>query len=80
MFDTTELIHAISGKSSFEEGSISIITLIEVLRGIEDEGKREKTMDLLQDSFQILDVNQEVVQAYMKLHFEMKRKRVPHLK
>lgn len=74
MLDTTELILAIRGKSGFEEGSISIVTLVEVLRGIEDEDKREKTMDLLQDAFQIFDVNQEVVKGYLKLHFEMRRK------
>ena len=74
MLDTTELIHAIRGRSGFDEGSISIMTLIEVLRGIEDEDKREKTMDLLQDAFEILDVNRDVAQAYLKLHFELKRK------
>ena len=74
IFDTTALIQAIRKKSRFEEGSISIITLIEVLRGIEDKQKREKTADLLQQSFEIEEVNREVAHAYLKLYFELKKK------
>jgi predicted nucleic acid-binding protein len=72
--DTTALIQAIRKKSDFEEGSISIITLIEVLRGIENSEKREKTFSLLQQAFEIVDVNRDVARAYLKLYFELKRK------
>jgi tRNA(fMet)-specific endonuclease VapC len=74
IFDTTALIQAIRKKTDFEEGSISIITLIEVLRGIEDGEKREKTAGLLEQAFEIVDVNREVARAYLKLYFELKRK------
>ena len=74
IFDTTALIQAVRKKSSFEEGSISIITLIEVLRGIEDEKKREKTAYLLQQAFEIVEVNRDVAHAYLKLYFELKKK------
>ncbi|HZW55321.1 MAG TPA: type II toxin-antitoxin system VapC family toxin [Nitrososphaerales archaeon] len=73
IFDITGLIQAIRKKSDFEEGSTSIITLIEVLRGIEDTNKREKTSSLLQQAFEIVDVNREVARAYLKLYFELKR-------
>jgi len=74
IFDTTAVIQAIRKKSDFEEGSISIITFIEVLRGIEDAEKREKTFSLLQQAFKIDDVNPRVARAYLKLYFELKRK------
>jgi predicted nucleic acid-binding protein len=74
IFDTTALIHAIRKKSDFEEGSISIISLIEVLRGIEDPGKRDKTFSLLQQAFEIIDVNQDVARAYLRLYFALKKK------
>ncbi len=74
IFDTTALIQAIRKKRDFEEGSISIITLIEVLRGIEDAEKREKTAGLLQQAFEIVDVDEDVAHAYLKLYFELSRK------
>jgi len=74
IFDTSALIQSIRRGSGFQEGSISVITLIEVLRGIEDEQKREKTMALIEDAFNILDVNEDVAQSYVKLYFELKKK------
>jgi predicted nucleic acid-binding protein len=73
IFDTTALIQAIRKNRDFEEGSISIITLIEMLRGIEDAEKREKTAALLQQAFEIVDVNEAVARAYLKLYFELKK-------
>lgn len=74
IFDTTALISAIRRGRAFEEGSISIITLIEVLRGIEDEEKRKETANLLEEAFEILDVNRDVAEAYNELYFELKKK------
>ena len=58
----------------FAEGSISVITLIEVLRGIENEQKRSKSNALIEEAFEVLDVNKEVALAYLKLHFELKKR------
>lgn len=74
IFDTTALIQAIRKKDNFEEGSISIITLIEVLRGIKEDDKREKTTRLLQQAFTIVEVDEDVARAYLKLYFELKKK------
>ncbi|MDA4112395.1 MAG: type II toxin-antitoxin system VapC family toxin, partial [Thaumarchaeota archaeon] len=74
IFDTSALIQSIRRQNGFEEGSISVITLIEILRGIEDQQKRGKTIALIKDAFDILDVNEEVVQSYVKLYFELKKK------
>ncbi len=77
MYDTSALIQRIRKGADYGEGSISVITLIEILRGIEDEEKREKTMSLLEESFEILDVNRSVGLSYVKLCFELKKKRTP---
>jgi tRNA(fMet)-specific endonuclease VapC len=74
IFDTTALIQAIRRKISFEEGSISVITVIEVLRGIDEEEKRNKMTSLVEEAFEILDVNKEVALTYLKLYFALKRK------
>gem|GEM_PF-7056343 len=44
----------------FEEGAISVITLIEALRGA-PEGKREGVKSLLEDSFRILSLDNNVI-------------------
>jgi predicted nucleic acid-binding protein len=74
IFDTSALISAIRKKTPFEEGTISIITLIEVLRGIDDDDKREKMANLVEEAFEILDVNREVMWSHIKLYFELKKK------
>lgn len=74
IFDTTALIQAIRKKTDFEEGSISVITLIEVLRGVENAEKREKTAGLLHEVFEIVDMDEEVASAYLRLYFELKKK------
>jgi len=74
IFDTSAVIRAIRTGSDFEEGSISVITLIEILRGIEDKAKRDKTMALLEQSFDILDVTRDLASAYVELYFGLKKK------
>jgi len=75
IFDTTALVDAIRGKTVFEGGSISIITLIEVLRGIDDTEKRKKMASLIKEAFEVIDVNKEISESYLVLYFELKRKR-----
>ncbi|MDG6998032.1 MAG: type II toxin-antitoxin system VapC family toxin [Nitrososphaerota archaeon] len=74
IFETSALIHTIRRKSYFEEGTISIITVIEALRGIKDAEKRENTLCLLEQAFEIVDVDLDVAHSYLTLHFELKRK------
>ena len=74
IFDTSALIETIRGGTGFEEGAVSIITVIEVLRGIDDEQKCAKMIALIKDAFEILVVDEEVGQSYVKLYFELKKK------
>lgn len=56
LFDTDAVVKMLSEKR-YEPGSISIITLIEVLRGISNDRKRGYVKTLLEEAFTILDLN-----------------------
>jgi predicted nucleic acid-binding protein len=55
-----------------EIGAISIITLIEVLRGIKTE-KRTEVKKLLEKSFNVLNINNTVVETYCGLYETLKK-------
>lgn len=74
IYDTTALIQTIRKGEDFDEGSISVITMIEFLRGIDNEEKRRKSIALIEESFDILDITKEVSLSYLKLYFELKKK------
>lgn len=54
-----------------EAGAISTITLIEVLRGIEAK-KRSRVKELLEESFNLLDLNNKVIETYCNLYQELR--------
>ncbi|MDG6994374.1 MAG: type II toxin-antitoxin system VapC family toxin [Nitrososphaerota archaeon] len=60
--------------NEFEEGSISVITLIEVLRAIENEQKRKRSKILIEETFDILDVDEAVASSYVEMYFELKKR------
>ncbi|MEM4563321.1 MAG: hypothetical protein QXI55_05300 [Thermofilum sp.] len=62
LIDTSWLIE-ILGKKAFEEGAVSIITLVELLRGVQ-AGKHGAVRKLLQESFGILGIDDRVVEVY----------------
>ena len=74
IYDTTALINSIRKGSTFEEGSISVITLIEFLRGIEEDEKRKKAVALVKEAFTVFNVDEEVASGYVKLYFELKKR------
>ncbi|MEM2322822.1 MAG: type II toxin-antitoxin system VapC family toxin [Candidatus Bathyarchaeia archaeon] len=57
----------------FEPGSISVITLIEVLRGVKPE-KRDKVKKLLEESFEVLPLSNEVILKYCELYDRLKQR------
>jgi predicted nucleic acid-binding protein len=71
LIDTSVLVDNLR-KGVFEEGVLSVITLIEVLRGV-PEGKRESVKSLLEDSYGILGLDNKVILAYCKLYSELRR-------
>jgi tRNA(fMet)-specific endonuclease VapC len=74
IFDTSVLVQRIRDRSEFQEGTISVITLIEFLRGIESEEKRKKSLALIEQTFEIADITREVAVSYLKLFFDLKKK------
>lgn len=72
LIDTSVLIDNLR-KGVFEVGSISVITLIEVLRGVSRE-KRKRVKELLERSFDVLSIDNDVVLKYCELYSALKRK------
>lgn len=58
-------------RGNFESGSISIITLLEVLRGISRD-KRREVKELLTHIFNVLEIDNDVVEKYCELYTELK--------
>jgi len=72
LIDTSVLIDNLR-RGVYEEGAISIITMIEILRGIPPR-KRDKAKQLLEKSFEVLSINNKVVLKYCELYTSLKQK------
>ena len=68
----TDIIIEMLRERRHEVGAISIITLIEVLRGLEDR-KRAKVKELLEESFNLLNLDNEVIGTYCNLYQKLKK-------
>jgi len=75
LFDTETVIGLLRDRR-YEAGSISIITLIEVLRGLETK-KRAKVKELLEESFNLINLGNEVIQTYCNLYHRLKEEGTP---
>lgn len=72
LIDTSVLIDNIK-RGIYEEGSISIITLIEVLRGVSSK-RRNKVKELLEKGYEILNINNKVILKYCDLYNSLKKR------
>lgn len=72
LIDTSALIDMLR-KKSYEAGAISVITLIEVLRGIRAE-KRSRVKKLIEESFEVLNLDNEVIETYCNLYNAFKER------
>ena len=71
----TDVVIEMLRKRRYEAGAISIITLIEVLRGLRAE-KRKKVKELLEESFDVLNINNQVIETYCSIYRNLKEKGV----
>lgn len=71
LIDTSALIDDLR-RGAYREGSISVITLIEVLRGV-PPGKRERVKELLEKSYNVLGIDNKVALKYCDLYTSLKR-------
>jgi predicted nucleic acid-binding protein len=72
LLDTDAVVQLLRERR-YEVGAISIVTLIEVLRGLE-ANKRAKVKELLEESFSVLDLSNEIIEAYCTLCHKLKEK------
>jgi len=69
----TDIIVELLRERRHEVGAISIVTLIELLRGIETI-KRVKVKELLEESFTIISLDNKIIEAYCNLYQKLKEK------
>ncbi len=67
----TDIIVELLRERRYESGAISIIALLEVLRGLE-EGKRNKVKELLEGSFHVLTFDNKVIETYCGIYRRLK--------
>ena len=67
----TDMVIELIRQGRYEAGSISIITIIEVLRGIESK-KEVRVKELLEKSFNILNLDNDVIKTYCSLFRRLK--------
>ncbi len=72
LFDTDAIISMVRA-NKYEYGSISVITVIEFLRGIKAE-KRGAVKKLLEESFNVVWLDNDIIQLYCKIYQELKEK------
>ena len=72
LLDTDTIVQLLRERR-YEAGAISIMTLIEVLRGLE-ANKRAKVKELLEESFNLLNLNNETIETYCTLYHKLKEK------
>jgi len=69
----TDVVVELIRNGRYEAGDISIITLIEVLRGLDPE-KEGKVKELLEKSFNVLNLNNDIVRTYCRLYRGLREK------
>ena len=72
IIDTSALIELLRRKQ-LVHGSISVVTLIEVLRGVSAE-KRSQVKRLLEECFEVLPIDNAVIEKYCELYTELRRR------
>ena len=72
LLDTDAVIRVLRERT-YEIGHITVVTLIEVLRGINDE-KRAEIKGLLEDSFDLVSLDNKVVTTYCTLYHQLREK------
>jgi predicted nucleic acid-binding protein len=72
LLDTNTLIERLK-EQRYEPNAISIITLIEVLRGLDDK-KRGLVKQLLEESFEVKGLDNETIQTHCRVYQKLKKK------
>lgn len=68
----TDLLIEMLRERRHEAGAISIVTLTEVLRALE-AGKRTKVKELLEESFNLLNLDNRIIETYCNLYHKLRK-------
>ncbi len=68
----TGIVIDIMENNNYNPALISPITLLEVLRGIDDK-KRPIAKQLLEESFTVLNLDNSIIEAYCKMYRKLKQ-------
>lgn len=71
MLDTSIVIDALKGDAGYEHGKISVLTLLEFLRGIPPE-KRAPAKALLEEAYDVVGIGNRAVLEYCGLYESLK--------
>ncbi|MDE1850543.1 MAG: type II toxin-antitoxin system VapC family toxin [Candidatus Micrarchaeota archaeon] len=74
IFDTSIVIDMLNGKTPYKSGSISVITLLETIRGLKDSERRLRLMEFLKRAFSIYWLDEEIILASSDLYNRIKSK------
>ena len=72
MLDTSAVVKSLRQNNEFSHEKISVITLLEVLRGIKDE-KRTRAKKLMEEAYEVKGINNEVILKYCMLYDSLKK-------
>lgn len=75
LLDTGIIIEMIKQRK-YRSGVISPLTLIEVLRGLENKN-RKKVKQLLEESFSVLNIDNSVIEKYCDIYCRLKKEGNP---
>ncbi|ADI31713.1 type II toxin-antitoxin system VapC family toxin [Staphylothermus hellenicus] len=70
IYDTSVLIDYLR-RGELVEGAISVITLIEVLRGV-PQHKRKRVKELLERIYEVIGIDNDVIMKYCELYTSLK--------
>ena len=71
LFDTSVVIDVLRKRRQYEYGAISVVTLLEIVRGIGD-GEMAEVLILLRQLYQVYDMDDAVILTYSKLYQGLK--------
>jgi predicted nucleic acid-binding protein len=69
LIDTPVIVEDLRG-GRFHEGAISVIELLEIIRGL-DEDKRDRAKSLLEEAFDVIALNGPVMNSYCRLYSQL---------
>ena len=67
LFDTSIVIDVLKNTRKYERGSISSITLLEIIRGTRD-AEMSEVLELLRQMYRVYDLDDDVIRVYSKLY------------